>query len=370
MKKIIVYFPYELKEQKSGSSVRPIKMIEAFRDFGKINHKEIIEIYGNSRERKLKLKKLYTQIDPNDIECCYTENATIPLWLTDRDHIPRNPFLDIGFYKYLQKNNIPLGLFYRDIYWKFDELYKVNSFVKPIMQSLFKFELAIYKKYVTCFYLPSIYMNEYLELHPVEILPPGGTDLTNFRQNPIDKEVAQAIYVGGIHPRYGVYEMLEAVQNINNSQMKVSLTLVCREREFHQFKELFAPYLNSGWLNLIHAHGEQLVPLYKNADFGIVPIKKDFYNDFAVAVKLFEYISYGLPVVATNCSAQKDLVEDGEFGVVVEDNAIGLEKGISEMLHYNKRQQYEKNAIESLKQKHLWLERTKTVYSSLMHSKN
>ncbi|WP_060664487.1 glycosyltransferase [Bacillus sp. CHD6a] len=369
MKKIIVYYPYELKEQKSGSSVRPIKMLEAFRKFGEIINREIIEIHGDSNSRKLQLEKVYQQINPKEIECCYTENATIPLWLTDKDHIPRNAFVDIKFYKYLQKNKIPLGLFYRDIYWKFDELYKVNGFVKPIMQSLFKYELAIYKKYVTCFYLPSIYMNEYLEFKGLEILPPGGVDLTDYRNPPQEKEVVQAIYVGGIHPRYGVYEMLEAIKSINDTKMNISLTLVCRENELNQYKELFEPYRNAEWLKMIHAHGDQLVPLYREADFGIVPIKKDFYNDFAVAVKLFEYISYGLPIVATDCNAQKDLIEDGNFGVVVKDNAVDLELGIREMLDFNKRVLYEKNAVESLKQKHLWLNRAETAYSSLMQSK-
>jgi glycosyltransferase involved in cell wall biosynthesis len=372
MKKILIYYPFKLREQKSGSAVRPVKMLEAFEQLGRNMDIEVIKIHGTAQERKEQLDNLYKHIDPLDILFCYMENATIPIWLTDPDHVPRKPFLDVKFFHYLKENSIPLGVFYRDIYWKFNELYHVNKIVRPIMQTLFKMELSVYKKYASAFFLPSLYMNEYLGISNSKVvpLPPGGVDLLNLTlEDKSQKETVHAIYVGGIHPRYGIYEVLEAFQKLNQNTLLTKLLLVCRKEEFQKYENYFQPYMDCNWLEIFHAYGDDLIPIYKRADYGIVPIKKDIYNDFAVAVKMFEYLSFGLPIVATNCNAQKDLVEEGQFGAIVEDHTDSILNGLKIMTDENVRMKYKENAIKSLKQHHLWLHRAEKVFNTLIDRK-
>ncbi|MFC0272244.1 glycosyltransferase family 4 protein [Metabacillus herbersteinensis] len=366
MKKVIVYYPYSMRELTSGSAVRPRKMLEAFQELGVKESLEIIEIFGDSIQREKLLTQLYNEVNPTDILYCYMENATIPMWLTDKDHIPRKPFLEIKFFKYLKSHNIPLGIFYRDAYWKFNDLYTVRQGVKQGMQFLFKAELSLFKKYSDIYYLPSQYMNEYIQFpdERVVALPPGGIDFIR-PDGPLLDEQPRAIYVGGIHPRYGVYEMLNAFQKLNKEETQITLTFVCRKEELAKFTHLMEPYINSSWIQLIHASGEELMPLYRKADFGIVPIKKDVYNDFAVAVKMFEYLSYGLPMIATNCNAQMDLVNDGNFGIIVESNEKSIYNALQEMLDPKKRDELKHHAILALKEKHLWYHRALTVHETL-----
>lgn len=367
LKKIILYYPFKLKDQTTGSSVRPVKMIEAFEKLANDKQLELIKITGEKSERLIQLDKLYTSINPKDIEMCYMENVNIPLWLTDQDHIPRKPLMDIRFFKYLKKNNIPLGVFYRDVYWKFNDLYKVKPVVKQMMQWLFNLELNNYKKFADVLFLPSMYMNEYVgfDKRKVVALPPGGTDLVTDNTRGGSSPIS-AIYVGGVHPRYGVYDMLKAFNSLNNQSIKIKLTLVCRKHEFLSFNELFLPYLNKEWLSIHHASGEELKEYYKMADFGIVPLKKDVYNDFAVAVKLFEYLSYGLPVISTDCQAQKDIVMEDQIGIVVNDNWESIYNGLCEMLEDEKRAFYQNNAVNALRSKHLWIHRAEEAYNSLV----
>jgi glycosyltransferase involved in cell wall biosynthesis len=366
MKKIIVYFPYKLRDQTSGSSVRPVKILEAFNEVATQRNCELIEIHGETKERHTQFEKLYKEVNPNDILFCYMENATIPLVLSDSDHIPRKPLMDYQFIKYLNKNNIPLGVFYRDIYWKFDSLYKVKIGIKQAMRSLFKMELAMYKKYAHTFFLPSIYMNEYVgaDSKNVTNLPPGGTNKLEFSKDSITK-VPNAIYVGGINPRYGIYDTLEAFKKLNETETLATLTLICRKEDLTTYADLINPYKDFSWINIQNAFGEQLISYYSSADIGIVPIKRDFYNDFAVAVKLFEYISFGLPVIATNCTAQKDLVEKSELGVVVDDNADGILKGLKELLNPQIRKDYKERVTKALLEEHLWIHRAEKVFETL-----
>lgn len=368
MKKFIVYFPYKLREQTSGSAVRPVKMLEAFKELAEKQGLEMITIYGESADRKQAFANLYNDVNPKDILFCYMENATIPIWLTDANHLPKKPLMDLTFLKYLKTNQIPLGVFYRDIYWKFDSLYKVKPVVKQIMISLFRIELALYKKYADVFYLPSLYMNEYVGVQNSEVtdLPPGGVNKLNEQPKTVSRPVT-AIYVGGINPRYGVYDTLEAFKKLNEQSTKIKLTLVCRKEEFALYHELMQPYIEQEWLEIHHVYGEQLSPLYHKASFGIVPIKCDPYNDFAVAVKLFEYISYGLPVLATNCKAQVDIVEKSKLGIVVPDNSTGILGGLTKFADADVLEQYKDKVQSSLLTEHLWFHRAEKVFNTLTH---
>lgn len=366
MKKIIVYFPYKLRAQTSGSSVRPVKILEAFKSVAHQRNCELIEIHGETKERHARIEKIYKEVNPEDVLFCYMENATIPLVLSDSDHIPRKPLMDYQFIRYLKKHNIPLGVFYRDIYWKFDSLYKVQPGIKQAMRFLFKTELAVYKKYSHTIFLPSTYMNEYVgaDSRKVTDLPPGGTNKLEFSKDVISK-IPNAIYVGGINPRYGIYDTLNAFKKLNEAETLVTLTLICRKEELSTYADLIKPYVGCNWLNLQNAFGDELISFYSNADFGIVPIKRDFYNDFAVAVKLFEYISFGLPVIATNCTAQKDLVQKSKLGVVVEDNADGILKGLKEFLDPQIREDYKSRVTKALLEEHLWIHRAEKVFNTL-----
>lgn len=365
-KKFIVYFPFHLKSGESGSGVRPTQLLNAFHQLAEEKNMECIEIIGSSQERKQKLNDLYQNVDPSQIEFCYMENQTIPIWLTDSDHLPRAPFLDLNFMKFLKKNDIPLGIFYRDVYWKFKQHYQVSFGIKQAMISLFHLELLMYKRYAKKIFLPSTEMNKYLSV-PGEQLstsPPGGKKIQKMAR--FQEGAPNAVYVGGINPRYGIYEVLKAFRSINSSDTRISLSLVCRKHEFDTYRSLMEEYLEAEWLTIHHAHGEQLTPIYEKADFGIVTLQKEVYNDFAVPVKLFEYLSYGLPVLATNCNALERIVKEDSLGVIVPDNSKDIEIGILELLDENKRSAFKKQVELALQTKHLWIHRAEDIRSALL----
>ena len=116
-KNCIVYIPYKLEENGRGARmVRPLKMIQAFRDLGY----SVTLVDGFSRERKKRISFVKKQIRTGiSYDFAYIEGNTEPIFLTDPHHFPTHPFLDFGFFRFLNKHDIPIGLFYCDIYWKF-----------------------------------------------------------------------------------------------------------------------------------------------------------------------------------------------------------------------------------------------------------
>lgn len=149
-KRCIVHIPNHIeKSGKSGSNIRPIKMKQAFEENGYLV--EYISGYGT--ERKVQINKIKRNIR-NGIkyDFLYSESSTMPTLLTEKNHLPRYPFLDFSFFKFCKKNGIKIGLFYRDIQWKFS-VYRdnVSWYKKCFSIPMYRYDLRQYKKLLNVF---------------------------------------------------------------------------------------------------------------------------------------------------------------------------------------------------------------------------
>jgi glycosyltransferase involved in cell wall biosynthesis len=367
MKHILVYFPYKLQQNpKSGSGVRPKRIVEAFREYGEKHDVEIVVISGESAERKTLTQEYMEKDRAKDALLCYMENSTMPFWLTDGDHIPRNLGVDTRFWNYLKKRGVPIGLFYRDVYWKFDDMYvppKNLTWLTPVMRWVYRKELETYAKVVDRLYLPSLEMNDYVGWRgTVDELPPGMENVHEKQEIPSQKP--KAVFVGGITDQTGIMMMLEAFQSINQDEEVIQLELVCRENEYRRYPEMkkFEPF---SWLKVSHKSGDELKEVYQDAWIALIPRERNAYHDFAVPVKLFEYLSYGLPIVATDCKAQARILSENGFGIItkaeVKDFASGVLAAIKPEQYEQMRNNIQTNAFD----RHSWYARVEKVVRDL-----
>lgn len=366
MKTVLLYYPFQLAEKpNSGSQLRPVEMLRAFEAWGKRENVRIELLAGTSEMRKIAFKKLEESGVLDSVWFCYMENQTIPLWLTDPNHIPKKPFVDRQVLTALKKRHIPVGVFYRDVYWKFDELYSLRGAKKALMQAIYRLEERFYGKYCNVIFLPSDAMGAYVDIkRPTQALPPGGKRRELKGDKPIQKP-AKGLYVGGINnPDYGLPLLLDALQVANEESILCQLTIVCRPNEYEQLPAAEKQRLTAQGVNILHISGKELDDLYQEMDFAFIPRKKSTYNNFSVPVKLVEYLTNGLPVVATHCEAQADMIESDLFGLICQDEAYSMAESIREMAvcHPHFRQ----NIIESFFEKHSWEARVEQVKQSLI----
>ncbi|WP_340084382.1 glycosyltransferase family 4 protein [Siminovitchia sp. FSL H7-0308] len=372
MDNIIVYFPFKLSANpKSGSGIRPKKMVEAFQALGQDKNLEIIIVAGNSSKRKEQIKEFIHSGKVQKTLFCYMENSTMPYWLTDEDHIPRHPFIDYYFLKYLKRNHVPIGLFYRDIYWKFKELYSLEGVKKvltPLIRKIYQFELSRFYNVVDVLYLPSLEMNKYVGWDgEVQVLPPG-IDRMKVLSNPNINDRVNLIYIGGISERYGIKTLIDAMEILQKKKKQVHLYLICRKAEYEQNK-LLKEKADNDWITIEHLSGEELLQVCKKAHIGMIPIQKNSYHDFAVPVKLFEYLSFGLPLVVTDCSAQTRIVREGGYGLVAKDSADELAQSILNIAQENNYIEYKNNILQNAFKNHSWYARVAKVYADLSKEK-
>ena len=100
-----------------------------------------------------------------------------------------------------------------------------------------------------------------------------------------------------------------------------------------------------GWIK------ESDIPNYLSiSKLGLSPLHKNIHHDTTYANKVFQYISFGCPIVSSNVIAQSELVNKYKIGVIFEDNnAFDLSEKIIE-LHNDKNlySRLKQNCLDSI----------------------
>lgn len=342
----------------SGSSVRPLKMKEAFeclgldlKVFGGINNNLVVR-----RQTVSEIKGLLKEWEP---DACYIEPPSGPMFYHG----------DVRLIKTLHQIGVPTAIFYRDAYWKYPEYGNerpllINEKMKQIIVKRMQLsQWKAFKKNIDLIYFPSMTMAQGFDCPHKDMLPPGGFEPDATEKSKISKPV-QFIFVGGAARNYGTFLTLEAMEKLNKSGVRAKLTYVCPEQQWTRLgidKDKYAD-----WLELIHTSGEEnLKPLYEKADVALLTAPRTAYRDFAVPVKLFEYMSYLKPMLVTDCIETAKVINDNKVGWVVEDNVDSLVKKLDEICNHPKAIERVRGNMAEARSNNLWRRRAEKVVCDL-----
>lgn len=342
----------------TGSSVRPLRMYDAFI---KQNYKVILlsGIGNNRRVRNHNVKEIKAIINKERPDFCYIEPPSGPLFF----------FSDRSLIRLICKMHIPSAFFYRDLYWKFPaqdfssiKKYSIVWFKHQLIKMMQKRDFRLIKNNVEQIYFTSACCNNFMQLKNFKLLPPG---CVNYE---VKKHVftKTGIYVGGATVRYGLGLVLDSCLKVSEDE-EIKLIVVCPQNQWEQWVLEFPQYSNlPDWIEIYHiGDGEQLNDLYNQSDFAFVPILKSSYNDLALPIKLFEYISRLLPVIVTDCDAMKVFLDSKEVGFICEDNIDAYTEALREMLTNISKYNLFKNNIEYIRQDNLWERRVDQIARDL-----
>lgn len=343
---------------KSGSSVRPYKILEAMKDEGH----EVLLLSGDQtgKNRNRSVKEIWSQIHNNKPDICYIESPVYPIMKhSDRKLI-----------KYIHNLNIPIGYFYRDFYRKFPEQFphKKRRFGKIKDAYLDYLQNATDKVLNFCdiVYFPSLKCSELFHYSDMRALPPACSP--NYHAG-IKSINFTCIYVGGILNQYDGRLLLDSFHELYKMDRRYHLIMICRETEWNSLQHKLK---DAPWLEVHHVSGEDLKPFYQRACLGVViPNTKMLYNTFLVSVKLFEYIGEGLPVVSVNGSAMKEIIENDKIGITCESDPKQMAFAINSiMTNNNKYKEFQKQVVNVSQNKHTWQSRVRTIIRDLESYKN
>lgn len=349
--KTMLYITYiDFGDLKSGSSVRPQRMYEGFEQLG-LDIKLLQTQQNRRKERAAAVREIDQWLDRNRPDFCYVESPSGPIFNQ----------CDLRLLKRIHKLGIPMGYFYRDAAFRFDEIFikGKKSLKQHVIAWMSERDVRFLEKNVDLLYFPTESMAKYFQFKRVAYLPPAcmGSSGTKIQQ----KNEKKSIYVGGVSKRYGTDTLLGAFDRLNQDGAEYPLTLVCRQPEAAYIGE---EYRKKPWLRIVHASGGELVPLYAEANLALYPIEKNTYNDFAFSVKLMEYLEYGLPVVSVNCTEAEKFIRQFQTGLVCQNDPEDFAEKVRTILlpeNYASFAQQTAAAVEGNR----WIDRAQTVVKDL-----
>lgn len=170
----------------------------------------------------------------------------------------------------------------------------------------------------------------------------------------------QVCYVGGIAEIRGIKEIVKAMENTED----VSLHLAGEFFEDDVEKEV-KNYKGWGKVNELGFIGrKEIVDLYKSSQAGLVTLHPIINYLDALPVKMFEYMSAGLPVISSDIPLWKSIIEDAKCGICVDPyNPQAIADAITYITTHPKEAEIMgKNGIKAIYEKYNWNQEEKKLY--------
>jgi glycosyltransferase involved in cell wall biosynthesis len=146
------------------------------------------------------------------------------------------------------------------------------------------------------------------KLSKISVIPYGFPDISTGKEYDYDgKRRLKLLFVGGLSQRKGIANVLEAVEKFGDS---VNLTVV-GHKATHDCKPLNEGLKKHTWLPSLH--NSEVLKLMRESDVLIFP---SLFEGFGLVIT--EAMSQGTPVITTDRTAGKDLIEDNRNGWIVE----------------------------------------------------
>lgn len=338
----------------TGSSVRPQKMRQAFEALG-IEVKTFDGENNDLAVRKKTVSDIRKLLNTWKPDACYIEPPSGPLFYAG----------DVALIKQLHRMGVAVAIFYRDAYWKHPEYYVegraslTQKAKRAIIKMMQMHQWAVFKKNMDIIYFPSETMAKEFDCSNSGVLPPGGFIPDVERKRNIS-EPLQYIFVGGAAKNHGTFLTLDAFERVNEKEVKAKLIYVCPESQWKSLSIDEKKYKK--WLTLVHASGDDMLnKYYSMADIAILTAPRTVYRDFAVPIKLYEYMSYLKPMLVTDCIETARVVKENMAGWIVKDDVESIAEQINYLCEHPEIIKEVNERLVFARERNLWINRAQKV---------
>lgn len=169
--------------------------------------------------------------------------------------------------------------------------------------------------------LADLLQEKYHFPYPIEVIP-DAHDFYETNQKTIDfsKEKIEILYTGlNFGPTKGIEFLIEALAFLDT---RFYIKLVGgSEKDRERLSVKYLHHIEEKRLLLVaaHAHAE-IKDIMKKADIAVIPLPAGGFSEFTSPLKLFEYMSVGMPIVASDIPVLREILTDTENALLFEPN--------------------------------------------------
>ena len=228
---------------------------------------------------------------------------------------------DLAFLALARGLGIPVVTYVRDAQYLFEEYYAATSLRRRLARALFLPAIRLLRAVSSSTGYPSRGLAAAVRDPRPEplLLPPGSPPVVEV---PRRSDARSLLFVGGMrYAAHGLDLLVGAVERVRSAGHDVGVVCVSRPGEE-------PPLPRPDWMRVERAEGEEIHRLLPEVIATIQPRVCTPYNDLAVPIKVMEYLSYGRPLVVTDCAEQARIVREADAGIVAADRPEALADAI------------------------------------------
>ncbi len=364
-------FPVSGRVLLSANMARPVQMLEGFKAAGF----RVIQIIGNAGQRRRRIARLKRLVRRGLVVAfCYSETSNLPLFFNEKNRLPVFPFLEYRFFRWLRKQSIPTGLFLRDLHWRFPHFRHYPLYKRLPAVLFYWLDWLSYMSRCDRLFLPSVGLADHLPTKPrrgsITVLPPGCT-----RRNTLpligaakprgSRPGLSMFYVGGVTPPlYNLAPIFDCARELPLERV----VICCRQGEWQRARTLYAGGIPAN-VRIVHAQGAELSGYYRKADLFLFTLEPYEYLNLAMPYKVFEAISYKLPILTFARGEAARWIEKEDAGWIVKDlsSLILLIERLRDTPDLITKKRI---WLQTLAEKHSWTNRALSVASALSAGKS
>ena len=304
---ILVYGMYDLTGLDRAPKVRIEMMTRALS--GRIRTEQIV---GGRFRRALAALRWLLGGGPRRVGAVYVESITTSSMPTD-----------LAFLLLMRLLGKPVGVYFRDAYQLYRDTYPRQSRRQALSDWAWRITKPILARIATVAFVQSDGLGVALHLrHPV-LLPPG-TDPSSPNLGYGDELLVA--YVGGAAWADGFGTLVDAMAIVRSRCPEARLVAVGAGPA----REVTATLPD--YVELRKTGRDGLAAVLKDARCCVIPRPITEYTNFVVPIKLWDYLSYGKPVVATEAIETARVIHAGNSGLTTPATPEGLAEGMLELL--------------------------------------
>jgi hypothetical protein len=290
----------------------PIARITRLRDeLAKLSELDVIS--GDRGTRAAQVWRYAVSGRVRRIDGIYVENSS---------HFPN--VSDLAFLALAKALGVPILTYIRDAQYLFPEDYR-PSFKRRLGRTLFAPAMRILRLVSSRAAYPSAGLAAVLgdRSEKLVLLPPGSPPPVEVPLNP---GATSLLYVGSMKYDVTGYDILcGAVERLRAEGRRLHVICFCRPSDD-------PPPPWPSWLHVARGAWPEIVATLPDVLATVQPRHRSPYSDLGVPIKLMEYLSYGRPIVATDCTETARIVDEAGCGILVHDDADSLAAGIGRFL--------------------------------------
>jgi glycosyltransferase involved in cell wall biosynthesis len=300
---------YPLDRGRWGPTVRIGHLRDALRERVRLD-----VVAGDRGERRGRLWRYAVGGRLRGLDGIYVENSST---------LPSET--DVAFLALARALRIPVVTYVRDAQYLFEEYYAATSIRRRVARALFLPAVRLLRAVSSRTGYPSRGLATAVgDPRPDPLLlAPGSPPVVDVPRSPAARSL---LFVGGMrYAAHGLDLLVGAVELVRSAGHDVEVVSVSRPGE-----EPTLP--RPEWMRVERAEGDEIHRLLPEVIATIQPRVCTPYNDLAVPIKVMEYLSYGRPLIVTDCAEQARIVREADAGVVADDRHDALAEAILRVL--------------------------------------